>query len=110
MIVLDSMIDKDRWISDMSWLTVEYDKKQLDEIWNSVSLEYKTIEQLESELEVNRDSDSIFMDVNLHSIVERFEEFEASEFIEMIHNRYGLCVDIYYLTNDNSFLVWYGFR
>lgn len=110
MVKLEVFVSKYKWLKDMQWLTISFSDEQLERIWNSVNAEYQTIEQLENELEVNRDDSSIFLDVNLHSVIEYFIEFEADEIIKMLYSQYGLCIDIYYLNEHEIFVAKYEFR
>lgn len=96
----------------MDWNTVEFTEEQLQTILNSVNTEYKTLEELKTELEIDEDYTTIFFDINLDAVIEGFTHngFDAQTITNMSIAHYGNCLDLYYLEDDKIYAGVSGTR
>ena len=81
----------------MDWSMVELPETRLEDIYKSVDDEqYATMEQIYKEFE---EGNILYVDVNLHIIVEHF-----SELIQLGQSRF---LTIYYLSEDDMYVGVY---
>lgn len=96
--------------SDMEWGVVKFSSKSIEDIWESVSYEFPTREELD-ESELYHEGDfSLFTDSDLYSLIDYLNELSEAEVLTRLHARYGNVIDLYYLDGDDQYVLAYGVR